>query len=171
MIDLELSEKGDIVCDVEQNVSQFKLSFMLSEYKGQVVQFLSIPKKIPQNNGYEISFKYINPKTSSDLQSKRVENTDEIIQALNVALRTELGDVHDESIGSEIYKNIHNTISSNADTEKLCTIISNVVNDYFTNVSVTVTFKDDTRAGNFRYQTIVVRIEDSKGKLITEFVF
>lgn len=171
MIDLELSEKGDIVCDVEQNISQFELSFMLSVYKGQVVQFLSIPNKLPKDDGYEISFRYIDPKTSSELQNKRIDNTDEIIQALNIALRTELGDVHDESIGSDIYKNIHNTIAGTSDTEKLCTAISNVVSNYLTNVSVSVEFKDDTRAGNFRYQAIVVQIKDSKGKLVTEFVF
>lgn len=172
--DLKLTESGDLQTEMRTDISSFKLSFVVSEFSSQRVSFTTEPMTFPKKkkNCQRIIFNYVNTDNDFKLQNASVEDTEEQIQALRIALRTELGETTNYDIGTTAYKLQHYIISGDSDLETLATTIQDFVDEYVSNVTATISYVDNEKAGNFRYQAVTVTLTDNfSGKKLTEFIF
>lgn len=170
--DLQLTESGDLQTRMENCLSSFKLSFTVSEFSSQRVSFMAEPSSFPKKiNGQRITFNYMDVGNYK-LQNESVDGIEEQVQALRITLRTELAETSNDEIGSTAYRLRHTIITNISDLEQITELIQNIVDDYLYDVTASLTYQENDKAGNFRFQSITVKLVDnSTGKKLTEFIF
>lgn len=173
MFDFSLTESGDLDIESKTSFAPFHVRFTAAKYKAQHVSFLCMPKPIirAKKKGQHITFRYTKPLEEAQYIDIPVQDNAELFQAMNIEFRTELGDVLDETVGSDFYKHIHQVIKSEGDLEKLQAVASVIVKKYFPNATTELSYEIHEDAGNFKYQSIVCRIYDESEKLIGAYIF
>lgn len=126
MIDLKLSDKGDLVLQHEKELPPLRLSCHMTEYPvlhlsfEQGYEYMHKPE-----TGLKISFNTMNKDIKSPTSFKAVEGDDEIKQNIMMLLRTELGELNlMPGYGSELYqlkhKNLNLQTTKEAIEERIC---------------------------------------------------
>ena len=173
MFDFTLTEAGDLEYENKAPFAPMHVTFTVAEYPSQHISFLSVPKPIirPKKNGQHITFRFMPKIQESQLKDVPVQDTAEIVQAMNIEFRTELGDTLNEEIGSNFYRHIHDVVKGEEDMEKIRLAAQNIVNKYFKDAEVDASYEIHEDAGNFAFQAVVIRIYDSDEALIASYIF
>lgn len=175
MIDLEMTENGDINWSSEPSISTFRLRFALSDYKTQHIHFLCMPtsrrQNVPPKKGQHIQFRYVEHGDELKLQTGLVQEQKETLQSLYIALRTELGDVNDDTVGSDFYKVSHKIITESNDLTYIRDRAGEVVQKFFPGTLLEAEYVICPEAGNFKYQSVKFTIKDKNNEVIASFVF
>ena len=173
MFDFELTEAGDLAYEEMELDGSFHLAFVLSKHKAQRISFLSIPRSTStrKTGGQHISFKYSDEFAKYHIKPRILDDEKELQQALLFKFRTELGELNDPDVGSEFYKHIHDIIAGDKDLKKIREAAEEVASEYYPDAIVKVSYEIAKRAGNFAFQSVIVRLADEDDKLISEFMF
>ena len=175
MIDLEMTDNGDIAWSSVPSAGTFHLRFALAEYKTQHIHFFCMPtskmQKLTPKKGQRIRFCFVEPGEEFKVQSGLVQEQRENLQSLYIALRTELGDVNDSSVGSDFYKMSHAIIANTSDLSEIRDKADAVVQQFFPGTILEAAYIICPEAGNFKYQSVKFTIKDKDNEVITSFVF
>ncbi len=171
-----MTESGDISLSAEHNTAEFRLRFALADYSTQHIHFLCMPtsrrQSVPRKKGQHIQFRYVEHGEELKMQSGLVQEQKETLQSLYIALRTELGDVNDDSVGSDFYKVKHNIITENSDLVAIRDKAGEVVQRFFPGTTLEAEYVICPEGGNFQYQSIKFTIKGKdNGVIIASFVF
>lgn len=174
MIDLELTDTGDIAWSSVSSDGRFRLRFTLAEHKGQHIHFLCMPsgkmRNLRKKEGQHIRFRFAETGEEYKIQSGLVKENQEKLQAMFIALKTELGDVNDEYVGSDFYKVRHNIIANTNDLDEIRSSAAEVVRQFFPNGTLEAEYAICPEAKNFKYQSVRFTLRDEDNKVITSFI-
>lgn len=174
MIDLLLTESGDIDIETVNRNNKLNISFYVAKYQPQRISFICMPEVPIINTKHQQNINFMIVDTESDdYKSRIVEDIDEIMQAIRMRLKTEYGDVPLSELGSDLWTTRHSIISGKNDSnisiikgiiEK---VVSSVVNgdESFT---VDVRFEPSDKFGYFKEHTVKANI-DYKGTTLISF--
>ena len=171
MFDFQMTKKGDLELDYDEswNVPQ-KISFVVSDYEAQRIKFLVKPLVPPERKPAQqrISFRFANlPEPRFAL--KTLQDTDELAQAIRIALRTETNDVYDGSVGTKLYQLRHKTIRSKEDLQAVADKIKVIVNDILPGADTALVDEEYSDAGYFRFESYTIEIWYG-GKKIADYI-
>lgn len=167
MFDLALTDSGDIDFSITESLPHCKVSFLISEYNGQIVNFITTPKKQIKATGQcKVSFEFVKEDTYQ-MQAEALEDIDESIQAIKLQLRTELYDVRNNALGTNFYQYKHNVIRKDEDLEEIRYAASQIVHSILPEADVIVQF--ETSSGYFYCQTVRITIT-MKDDFIVSFI-
>src|SRR5574344_960007 len=117
VFDFKLTDSGDLDESMALPISKFNLGFHLTNYALQRINFFITVRPGDNNiktHQQRLSFKFTVPE-DYQYKQKNIEDTDEIIQAIRIALKTEIGDTYDYDIGSTLYQTKHTIYKSDED--------------------------------------------------------
>ena len=174
MLDLEMTDNGDLAWSSVSSSGAFHLRFALADYKTQHIHFLCRPTSCLQNKhrkGQHIRFCFAEPGEEFKVQTGLVQNEDERLQALYIALRTELGDVNDDTVGSDFYKEAHHIIADANDLSAIRDKAAEVVERFFPGSVLEAEYSICPEAKNFKYQSVKFIIKDKNNEVVASFVF
>ena len=161
MFDFRLTKTGDLDCINDQPLSKFHLTFSLSKYKAQRINFVSIPNVVPpkKKGAQKIIFRTMQPMDPYKIKELNARDFEEAIQAIMIALRTELSDTIDYDIGSRLYQKRHSIFTGQEDELKdIGLIVSSVVGSILPDASAKVEYGEHKDAGYFKFQCLIITI-------------
>ena len=174
MLDLEMTDNGDLAWSSVSSSGDFHLRFALADYKTQHIHFLCRPTSRLQNKhrkGQRIRFCFAELGEEFKVQTGLVQNEDEQLQALYIALRTELGDVNDDTVGSDFYKEAHHIIAGESDLSAIRDKAAVVVTQFFPEASLEADYVICPEGENFKFQSVKFPIKNKRDEIIASFVF
>lgn len=160
MFDFKLTKKGDLDLDYGDDINSVqKVSFVVSDYEAQRIRFVTMPLAVQPKKPAEqrVSFKLADIEDTSFVE-KSIQDEDELMQAVYLALRTESGDVYDRNVGTVLYKLRHMVVRDEAELKQLAVRIASIVNKVVPGADIELLEEEYPDAGFFRYQSFVIRI-------------
>ena len=157
MIDLLLTDSGDIDIETVNRNNKLNISFYIAKYQPQMISFVCMTVDMEVD----------------DYKSRIIEDVEEVMQAIKMRLKTEAGDTPLTELGSNLWTTKHSIISGKNDSD-ISTIkgivekvVSSVVNGD-ENFTVDVRFESSDSSRYFKEHTIKIDI-DYKGTTIISF--
>lgn len=174
MIDLLLTDSGDIDIETVNRNNKLNISFYITKYQPQMISFVCMPDTLQTEvkHQQDITFMIVDMEVD-DYKSRIIEDVEEVMQAIKMRLKTEAGDTPLTELGSDLWTTKHSIISGKNDSD-ISTIkgivekvVSSVVNGD-ENFTVDVRFESSDSSRYFKEHTIKIDI-DYKGTTIISF--
>lgn len=170
MFDFKLTKKGDLDLDYGSYGTPQKVSFVVGDYEAQRIKFMVTPLVAPNKKPAQqrISFKLADvPET--DFTSKNLQDDEELAQAIRLALRTELYDVYDSSIGTRLYQLRHKMVKSEDELQGIADKIGMIVDDLLPGAKTELIAEENSDAGFFRYESYTIAVTYN-GKKVADYI-
>lgn len=160
MIDIKMTDTGDIDCFYERPLFEMKISFTAGALCAQKISFmLSSTENTNHPSGLQkIYFRYDDLLGGREIISENQFDIEEAIQAIKIKLRTEFGDTPNYDLGSDLYKQLHTVYKSESSLNTIRSIISSVVSEFLPDATVTLQYGKGSTDDYFSIQTVAVTI-------------
>ena len=168
MFDFKLTKKGDLDLDYADCVGRpQKVSFVVAKQDAQRISYLVTPLKPPEwkTAQQRISFRY-GTGFETKFTDNSLQDNDELVQAVMLALRTEENDVYNSNVGTKLYQLRHKVIHTEDELSALADSIGQVVNEILPGATVKLVECEYPDAGFFRYESYVIEIHYNGKKLL-----
>lgn len=166
MFDFKLTESGDLDDEEDLYYPNQKISFSVSKADVQRVKFIVTPlvAKARKCGEQNISFEFTERRPSGFAGAK-VQDEDEAVQALLLALKTEKNDTYMQDAGTELYKLRHRMVATEQGFKRLQNDVERIVKEILPDAKVVLISKDYPASAYFRYETYIIEIYDGGTKI------
>lgn len=158
MLDFKITDSGDLAFSDEISSEKIRIRFSIADYPTFLLSFDTDFRKVnKKEEGLTISF---DTNSTLDLNDKfsSAKNDEEIIQAIRIGVRTELGELDQRStVGSTLLLYKHKRIDISL-LNNVKNIIQDIVNSVSGNDTYSVEAVQEEGTGNFYCHNITIYI-------------
>lgn len=156
-MDFAISKSGDLIMEEASGNNRLGISFQITEHPGLCIDFHVLGEAVrPKNNGLMISFVQ-GEKSDLTYYAKVIENIDEKIQLIRMALMTELGQLpRRKAFGSRLSAQRHQDIHDAKNLSIIRSTTEGIVSRFLSNPSVVVA--PSKGVGNLYFHNVEIRI-------------
>lgn len=169
MIDFELNKKDDVFFKYKSKLKPLELQFSVSELLALRIQFSTDSEYKKKTAPFCIKF-YTDEPFDDSVSLAYVTGNPELAQNIKIALQTELGELPDDTFGSELYSYKHKDITLKDNLNEIENIAEVVASDIVgTHVTAEAVAENNDDAGYFYGQNVTIYLYTTTGKEICRF--